>query len=275
MRTPTLIQIALVVVTSHAIAGGSLAPAFAARAASPSTPDSEPPLPDKDTSAYFKFDFNPAAAERVFMEEDGLLVVEAEHYARQTHDSLRKWHLTTRDQTPQVASDGDGNHASTASGGAYLEILPDTRRHHGEPLIQNENFSEDPGRLAVVYYPVYISTPGRYYVWARTCPTGSEDNGLHVGIDGKWPGSGTRMQWIGKNSAWHWDSKQRTEKVHTGVNYRVFLDVKETGYHTIMFSMREDGLEMDKWLMSTNKDVLKHGDLSLGPQESSLKMKSP
>lgn len=252
-----------------------LAPPFAAGAASPSTADLEPPLPDKDTSAYFKFDFDPAAAERVFVEKDGLIVVEAEHYARQSHDALRKWHLTTKGLTPQVASDGDGNHAATASGGAYLEVLPDTRRNHSEPLMQNENFSEDPGRLAVLYYPVYINTPGRYYVWARTCPTGSEDNGLHVGIDGKWPGSGTRMQWIGKNSAWHWDSKQRTEKVHTGVKYRVFLDVKEPGYHTIMFSMREDGLEMDKWLMSTNKNVLKHGDLSLGPRESSLKVKNP
>lgn len=55
-------------------------------------------------------------------------------------------------------------------------------------------FGEDPGRLTVVYYPVYIHSPGRYYVWARTCPTGSEDSGLDVGLDGKWPGSGLRMQ---------------------------------------------------------------------------------
>ena len=234
------------------------------------TQEKEEQLPAKDTS-YFKFHFNPTAAKRVFEEKNGLLVVEAEHFAHQSADTVRKWYAITKDQSPEGLRDADGNHAEGASGGAYLEILPDTRENHSEPLIQNENFSEDPGRMAVLYYPVFINTPGRYYVWARTCPTGSEDNGLHVGLDGQWPPSGTRMQWISKNSAWHWDSKQRTETVHTGVKYRSYLDVKEPGLRTITVSLREDGFEMDKWLMSTNKDVLQHGDLGMGPEESPIR----
>jgi hypothetical protein len=245
----------------------------AAIAAAPSVSPSaaEPPFPDKDASAYFKFDFDPAKAARVFEEKDGLLVVEAEHFAVQTNDSVRKWYLTTKTETPSAVSDGDGNHAETASGGAYLEILPDTRRNHDEAIIGNENFTEDAGRMAVLYYPVYINTPGRYYLWARVCSTGSEDNGLHAGLDGKWLGTMIRMQWIGKNGAWLWDSKQRTEKVTYGVRYRIYFDVKEPGFHTVMFSMREDGFEMDKWLGSTNKDVLKHGDPGMGFAESSMR----
>jgi hypothetical protein len=232
--------------------------------------DWEEPVPEIDTS-YFIFDFNPGEFKKKFNEREGLLVVEGEHFAKQSYHDVRKWHLTTTTQTPGVVPDPDENHAQNASGGAYLEILPDSRANHSERLIQNENFTEDPGRMAVLYYPVYFNTPGKYYVWVRSCPTGSEDNGLHVGIDGEWPASGRRMQWISQNSQWQWDSKQRTQLVHTGVPYRIYLEVKEPGLHTIMFSMREDGFEMDKWLMSTDKDILKHGQTGMGPDESPTK----
>ena len=227
--------------------------------------DWQEPLPERDTS-YFTFDFDPKEATEVYEEKDGLLVVEAEHFAKQSDDSVRKWYVFNETDQPDLKPDPDGPHLENASGGAYLEILPDTRTNHSEPLIQQENFTEDPGRIAVLYYPVYFNTPGKYYVWVRACPTGSEDNGLHVGMDGEWPVSGYRMQWISQNNQWHWDSKQRTPQVHTGVPYRIYLEVKEPGLHTIMFSMREDGFEFDKWLMSTDKDILKHGDLGLGPQ---------
>ncbi len=229
-----------------------------------------PKQPDPDTSD-FTFDFDPKSVKKAHEETNGLVVVEAENYAKQSNTNIRKWYKTTTSNTPDVQPDPDENHAAGASGGAYLEILPDTRKNHSQKLIRNENFTEAPGRIAVLYYPVYINTPGRYFVWGRVCPTGSEDNGLHVGLDGKWPFSGTRMQWISQNQEWHWDSKKRTEEVHTGVPYLIYLDIKDPGLHTIMFSMREDGFELDKWLMSTDKDVLNHHDKSLGPQESSLK----
>lgn len=227
-------------------------------------------LPEIDMS-YFTFEYDPGSAERVHEETDGLLVVEAENYAWQNRDSVRRWYLTTNEITPDVKPDHDGNHSKNASGMAYMEVLPDTRVKQTDPLVQLVNFTEDPGRMAVLYYPVWINKPGRYYVWVRTCPTGSEDNSLHVGIDGIWPVSAQRMQWISQKSQWHWDSKQRTDLVHTGVKYRIYLDIKKPGLHTIMFSMREDGFEFDKWLLSTDKDVLEHGELGLGPDESKLK----
>jgi hypothetical protein len=249
--------------------------AFLSPGATFSPPEPQEVLTARDTRSYFTFDFDPAAAPRVLEEQNGLLVVEAEDFARQSHDSIRRWYLTTTQKTPTGMRDPDENHAATASGNAYLEILPDTRKNHSEPLVQNENFTEDPGRMAVLYYPVYFNTPGRYYVWARACPTGSEDNGLHVGLDGQWPATAMKMQWIAKSNAWHWDSKQRTEQVHTGVKYRIYLDVKEPGYHTVLFSMREDGFEMDRWLMSTNRDILVHGDPGVGPAASPLRKRSP
>ena len=129
----------------------------------------------------------------VFAEEDGLIAVEAEHFFKQTSADVRAFHLTHSKLTPATSPDGDPNHVAGASGGAYLEILPDTRRTHDDKLIKGENFSPDPGKMAVLHYKVHISTPGRYFVWVRAHSTGPEDNGLHVGLDGDWPASGQRL----------------------------------------------------------------------------------
>lgn len=190
----------------------------------------------------------------VVVEKNGMVAVEAEAFFKQTATEKRAFHLTTVTKTPELKPDGDPSHAGGASGGAYLEILPDTRRTHKDKLVKGENFSPQPGKLAIVHYRVQFSTPGRYYVWVRAYSTGSEDNGLHVGMDGTWPESGQRMQWCKGKNTWRWDSMQRTAKKHCGVPHQIFLDVKKPGEHVIHFSMREDGFEFDKWLMTTDRE---------------------
>jgi hypothetical protein len=192
------------------------------------------------------------SADVVFEEVDGVVAVEAEHYQRQSLDDIRRWYRFTPEHQPDIEPDGDPAHLAGASGGAYLEALPDTRRTHGDRLIRGENFSNQPGRMAVLTYRVKFNTPGRYYVWARIYSTTTEDNGLHVGIDGAWPASGQRMQWTAKHR-WAWGSKQRTAEVHTGVPHQLYLDVEEPGEHRILFSMREDGTEFDKWMMTRER----------------------
>ena len=192
----------------------------------------------------------------VFEEMGGLVAVEAEHFAAQIITGKRRWYITAENKTPQVTPDGDDNHAASASSGAYVEVLPDTRRTHGDKLIAGENFSNQPGKMAVLIYPVHFNTTGRYYVWVRAYSTGSEDNGLHVGIDGKWPESGQRLQWCEGKQSWRWESKQRTNKNHCGEPYKIYLDVEKPGFHTIRFSMREDGFEFDKWLMTKDRDFI-------------------
>ena len=114
--------------------------------------------------------------------------------------------------------------------------------------------------MAVLTYLVHINTPGRYYVWVRAYSTGSEDNGLHVGLDGTWPASGQRLQWCEGKRSWRWESKQRTQKVHCGEPHKIYLDIETPGLHTIAFSMREDGFEFDKWLMTTDRDMPRPDD---------------
>ncbi len=218
------------------------------------------------------------APEVIFQEGDGLLSVEAESFFKQEKSDVRAWYRTSSDEAPDIKPDADPNHAEGASGGAYLEILPDTRKNHGEKLIHGENFINQPGKMAVLSYRVNFSKPGKYYVWARIFSTGTEDNGLHVGIDGTWPESGQRMQWTAKKQ-WAWGSKQRTEKVHGGVPGLLFLNVEKTGEHIIQFSMREDGFEFDQWLMTTDPDFAKpDGPVAVsdsekgGPVSASIKV---
>ena len=202
----------------------------------------------------------------VFAETQGLVSVEAEHFFRQTKTDIRQFYLVTADTEPEISPDGDPAHVAGASGGAYLEILPDTRRTHADKLTRGENFSPDAGKMAVLSYKVHISSLGRYYVWVRAFSTGSEDNGLHVGLDGEWPESGQRLQWCEGKRTWRWESKQRTEKQHCGEPHKIFLDIEQPGTHTIAFSMREDGFEFDKWLMTQDREFARPTGVGPGPE---------
>jgi hypothetical protein len=208
------------------------------------------------------------APDVIFEERDGLVAVEAEHFFEQTLTRRRAWYITAPQRTPAVVPDGDPPHTEGASGSAYVESLPDTRRTREDRLISGENFSNEAGRMAVLAYKVHFNRPGRYYVWARSYSTGTEDNGLHVGVDGRWPESGRRLQWTGRDR-WFWDSKQRTEQVHTGVPGQLYLDISRPGEHVITFSMREDGFEFDRWLMTTDREFRRPE--GVGPAPARLK----
>lgn len=201
----------------------------------------------------------------VFAEEDGAVAVEAEHFFKQTATDVRAFHLTHTNLTPAIGPDGDPNHSAGASGGAYIEILPDTRRTHDDKLISGENFLPSAGKMAIVHYKIHFATPGRYYVWVRAHSTGPEDNGLHVGIDGEWPESGSRMQWCDGKHQWTWQSRQRTNEEHCGEPYKIYLDVREAGEHVVAFSMREDGFDFDKFILTTDREFVRPEDVGPSP----------
>lgn len=188
--------------------------------------------------------------ESISEEVDGVVAVEAEDFYLQECDSVRRWCVVSNDDNQVYAGDSDTSHAASASGQQYLELLPDTRITHDDELVYGVNFMNDPGQLAILHYKIKFNNPGRYYVWVRAFSAGAEDNSIHVGIDGKWPLSGERMQWCEGKHKWTWESKQRTVEVHCGVARQIYLDVREAGLHTVSFSMREDGFEFDKFILS-------------------------
>ena len=186
----------------------------------------------------------------VFEEKDGVLAVEAEDYSTQEKTTHRYWYTHTASSSGAATPDPDPKHHNGASGEAYVELLPDTRVTHSDPLENGISFSNTPGQACILSYPVYFNETGKYFVWVRAYSTGSEDNGIHVGLDDNWPASGARMQWCSGKNAWTWESKQRTNENHCGEPQLIFLNVNTPGYHTIKFSMREDGFEFDKFVLS-------------------------
>ena len=95
-----------------------------------------------------------AAQDQLFLEKNGAVSVEAEAYHSQEKMEVRKWYFIDNGSASSLPGDRDPNHANTASGGGYLEVLPDTRTNHDEELIVGENFSNDPGKLAILKYLV-------------------------------------------------------------------------------------------------------------------------
>jgi hypothetical protein len=183
-------------------------------------------------------------------EQNGYVMVEAENYVHQSKDAIRQWEIIDTNKPLKDKIDPDKSHHKSASGKAYLEALPDTRVTHDDVITPGVNFSNKPGEMAIVDYKIGFNTPGRYYVWVRAFSSGSEDNGIHVGLNGEWPESGQRMQWCEGKNKWTWESKQRTKEVHCGVPKLLFLDIPAAGVHTISFSLREDGFEFDAFVLS-------------------------
>ena len=194
--------------------------------------------------------------ENNYEEKEGLVIVEAEYFYKQSNYEKRQWYRTSKLESPQLGQDVEENPLNSASNNAYIEILPDTRINHSDKLIHGENFSNDPGKAAIVHYKVKINNPGRYYIWARAFSTGSEDNSIHVGLNNEWPVHGQRMQWCEGKNKWTWESKQRTKDVHCGVPKKIYLDIEKSGIHDIQFSMREDGFVFDKFLMTNDIDYI-------------------
>ncbi|MDG6099919.1 hypothetical protein EXU34_20880 [Alteromonas sp. ZYF713] len=198
--------------------------------------------------------------------ENGTAVIEAEHYSAQYKADTRRWIVfNSQSNNAHGLADSDKAHLEDVSNNAYIELLPDTRTNHYEPLVHDVNFSASPGTVAVLTYPVYFDVPGKYFVWARAYSSGSEDNGLHVGLNNDWPSSSQRLQLCEGKNKWTWSSNQRKKDNHCGTPNTIWLDIPESGVHNITLSMREDGFELDKIILTKDADYKPEG---IGPNET-------
>lgn len=169
----------------------------------------------------------------------------------EAEDHLNKderW-VTTTPSTPTEENDPDGNHSDQAGGSTYLELLPDIRVTHEDEFGPPTAFWGSGGQGPQADYEVDFPEPGRYYVHGRVYSTGTEDNGMHVGLNGQWPDSGQRMQFCtAQHRAWWWGSAQRDAGGNgsCGTEKTIWLDVPSAGIHTVSISAREDGFELDR-----------------------------
>jgi len=168
--------------------------------------------------------------------------------------SDERWVLTVPG-TPQTEDDPAPNPSDLAIGNAYLEVLPDIRVTHADPTSPPVAFWSNPGIGPTLEYEVDFPEAGRYHVHVRALSTGTEDNGIYVGLNDDWPASGLRLQFCTAGQGWRWSSRQRDSGNNgpCGVEKTIWLDVENPGINTVKFSAREDGFEIDHIMLIKDK----------------------
>lgn len=162
-----------------------------------------------------------SAAPGVFVEAGGQVVMEAEDFTGSAPGmgavAGRTWQSKT---------------SSSASGGVGLIILPNTGANAG-----------DTTNGARLDYAVNFTTAGTYYLWVRMLGTGNEDDSLHAGLNGV-PASFGLYGIQDQSGSWHWEELINAQRVR--------VTVPSPGLHTVNIWMREDGVELDRILLTTN-----------------------
>ncbi|WP_238749568.1 T9SS type A sorting domain-containing protein [Neolewinella maritima] len=151
---------------------------------------------------------------------DGLVVMEAERPTNY-HGSTRAGH------GPEVI--WSERTRSTANQGGYVIVGT-----------VEQNAYELPADGAHLDYRINFTTTGTYYIYFRHAAAGDRDNSIHILVDGvvvqatQQFGFGTR-QWD-----WRWERAAASFAINT------------TGDHTITIAHREDGLAIDRMVVTTD-----------------------
>ena len=126
--------------------------------------------------------------------------------------------------------------SSTASGGVAMTI-PGTG-------VNVQNSLNGP-RLD---YDLKFSVTGTYYVWVRMAagPDGIYDDSFHIGLDGSPPVT------LNPNSTDYNNGNQNWSWVKAAGSTAFKVVINTPGSHTLNLWMREDGVRVDKFVMTTN-----------------------
>lgn len=188
------------------------------------------------------------------IKKDDYKIIEAESYSSQKPNKGFKWFKFTKGIELRVKRDEDKTHYKNCSNNSYVEILP--TKKVPEKMIGGKTFFPTPGESAILKYKVNFKSTGKYYVWVRGLSNHSHDNSIHVGLNGEWPNSGKALYWCPKDQGkWSWSSKQRMKTDDCTPNSeRIYINVTSTGIQSVEFSMREYGLEFDKFVLTKFKN---------------------
>jgi hypothetical protein len=182
-------------------------------------------------------------------------LVEAEDYtALDPREGGANFELVTSESPGAPEPDPDEPHTGGASGGAYLEGLPDTFTSDPE-AIPNVNFFREPGAGCTLTYRVTFARAGRYFLWLRAFGGGPKDNTIFYGIDGAWKQAPVQ---VCGSARWRWTNSLRDEEAGgiCSMERRAALEVEVAGAHNVQLSLREDGFELDQLLLTDDADFV-------------------
>lgn len=108
-------------------------------------------------------------------------------------------------------------------------------------------------------YEIDFVKTGTYYVWILAWAASGTDDSCHAGLDGEEIPTLVAMS--------GWDGNYEWNNDRMSVSDRPFFEITTTGVHTFNIWVREDGLVIDKIVLTTNPDFLLSGS-EPGPPES-------
>lgn len=170
-----------------------------------------------------------------FEAQQGRVVIEAEHFDDDRSYNNQRW-TVQRDKTGYT---GDG----------AIVVAPD----RGVRIRSRYN-----KRSPEVTYPVFFEEPGRYYVWMRVWANDNNSNSAHLGINGA---ANRSSSYIGTESyrEWVWTRERQDSDDYARI------DVSTAGMKEINVWMREDGLYIDRIILTKDRRYRPEG---AGPAES-------
>ena len=166
---------------------------------------------------------------------DGIVSVEAEHYDDNVAVGGHQWELTG----PTGGFTGiAGMHAPNGRGG------------------HSTNYAANSERLD---YEIDFVKTGTYYVWILAWGFDGNDDSCHAGLDGEEIPTLVAMSGWSGSYEWNCDLMSLSDPPT--------FEVTSTGVHTLNIWVREDGLIIDKIVLTTNPDFTLSGS-EPGPPES-------
>lgn len=163
---------------------------------------------------------------------DGIVSVEAEHFIANVPQGGHAWTVNT---TPGYS--GTQAMAATPNTGATR----DTAFLNTSPRLD---------------YRIHFVKTGTHYLWIRGIGPSGGDDSVHAGLNGVALTTSDRITGFGTN--WVWRNTTIDGPVAT-------LEIPSVGVHTINVWMREDGVVIDKLVLTANAS---YAPTDTGPEES-------
>jgi hypothetical protein len=127
--------------------------------------------------------------------------------------------------------------AASSSGGSAVKSLPNTEVNY------NTDYVSLSPRLD---YTVNFSEAGDYYIWVRGVGSSSKDDSLHMGLNGQADARADRITGFPKYMSWSNETMDGRPAM---------LQVQQAGVQTLNVWMREDGMVIDKIVLTRDSSL--------------------
>ncbi len=185
-----------------------------------------------DSGDSFEAAATPAAAFAQDGGPDGIVAIEVEHFDAHVPQGGHAWTINT---------------TAGYSGDAALEATPNNG------TTRDTNFLTTSPRLD---FRVSFVQAGVHHVWLRGIGRTGNDDSVHAGLNGAAPPTADRITGFG--TGWTWRNA-------TSDGPGATIDIPAPGVHTVNLWMREDGVILDKLVLTVNSGYVPAGP---GPAES-------